>query len=76
MAIYAQKIWLRHRNYFRFPKQAAREELRENVKTWLSNRENIIIYIDTNKIIRKGTLVKQLKHLGFKNSLEEKYGHL
>ena len=52
--IRATKIWLIHINKFRCPRRAAREDLGKSVRTWISNRENIIIYIDANDRIIKG----------------------
>ena len=71
-----QKRWLRNSNNFRCPRQATREDLGKDVKTWLPNGENIIIYINANERIIKGPLGKQSNHLGFRGILEERHGHL
>ena len=54
----------------------AREYLRKSVKTWLSNGENIILYIDTSKRTRKIPVGKKLKHLGPIYILEDRHVHL
>ena len=61
--ICAIKICIRNINNFRCTRRASGEDLGKFVKTWLSNGENGILYIDANEIIRKGPLGKQLNHL-------------
>ena len=74
--VYAQQnIWSRHSSDFRCPRQSPREDPGKAAKIWLSNRENIILYIDANERIREGPLGKQLRHLGLRESFGDRHGH-
>ena len=47
------------------PQASIKRKSREITKTWLSNSENVILYIDSNNRIIKGPLKKKAKPLRY-----------
>ena len=75
--VYAQhKKWLIFSKYYICPRRVAMEDLKMVVNKCTSEGGNIIIYIDTNKAIRRGLLGGRIKRIGTRTFLEEKHSLL